>query len=349
MNKLENYLDEKKCLERVEKKTVIQYAIQNLTAFSLVKSKKIVVSFPLFKDETGGVKSTPKENKQRTIFIQRIDGDERVDLSKPAPTATFESDDEAVSFFKKHKLVKLAMEYAEFSDVQVDFEIGKEVMNNKVLQYRSNIPTEVEIMRDVFRNREYERKGLLIEKDDVVLDLGGNIGAFTCGVFDRAKKVITFEPEDVNFEILSSNIEINSADNVFAIKKAVVGNGDKVRDFYLGKVPYYYSFLVKHNRKRVPVQCININDVMKKYKPTKMKVDIEGSEFEVLINCTDFGNVKQLIFEYNFDMNKDLQSNFQNFNSLAKHLKKHGFDVSEMDNYSRSKSWAEVFLCNRNK
>ena len=70
---------------------------------------------------------------------------------------------------------------------------------------------------------------------------------------------------------------------------------------------------------------------MEKYKPTKMKVDIEGSEWEVLINCTDFGDVDQIIFEYNFDMNMDLKEDFKRFKALRKHLKKHGFDVSEIE------------------
>lgn len=60
----------------------------------------------------------------------------------------------------------------------------------------------------------------------------------------------------MNYEFLSTNIEDNGAKNVIAHKQAVVGNDDKVRDFYLGKAPYYYSFLVKPNRKRVPVECV---------------------------------------------------------------------------------------------
>lgn len=221
----------------------------------------------------------------------------------------------------------------------------------KTLKWRSNLPTEKHIVDAVFRGSEYTHRsvglgGLNLTKKDVVLDLGGNIGAFTCDIFDKVKKVIVYEPEDVNYEFLSTNIEDNGAKNVIAHKQAVVGNDDKVRDFYLGKAPYYYSFLVKHNRKRVPVECVNINDVMKKYKPTKMKVDIEGSEWEVLINCTDFGSVDQIIFEYNFDMNMDLKEDFKRFKALKKHLKKHGFDVQEMER-DMKQNWNLVFMVQR--
>lgn len=203
-----------------------------------------------------------------------------------------------------------------------------------------------------FKGSEYTHRsvglgGLNLSKKDIVLDLGGNIGAFTVDIFDKVKKVIVYEPEDVNYEFLSTNIEDNGAKNVVAHKQAVVGNDDKVRDFYLGKVPYYYSFLVKQNRKRVPVECVNINDVMREYKPTKMKVDIEGSEWEVLINCKDFGDVDQIIFEYNFDMNMDLKSGFERFNALKKHLKKHGFDIQEMER-DMKQNWNLVFIVNKN-
>lgn len=348
MELIEKYLVDKKGLEKIDKKTVVQFAIQGLVAFSISKSlKTITVSFPMFKDESNGSRSTPKENKQRKEFLESVK-EEEIDISKSTPIAKFGSEKEFINFLKRHKVVKLAKEYSKFSEINTDFDISTEVLENGlILKYRSSIPTETEIMNDVFRKNEYIHKGLFLEKNDIVLDLGSNIGAFCCRNFRDVKKIIAFEPEDVNFEFLSVNVSENKANNIEINKKAVVGNNDKTRDFYLGKVPYYYSFLVKNNRKRVPVECVNINDVMKKYKPTKLKIDIEGSEWEVLMNCKDFGNVRQLIFEYNFDMNGDLKNGFEHFDALTKHLKKNGFDVTQLQNYSRSKSWAEVFLCNR--
>lgn len=349
MGLIDNFLA-KKGLERIEKKTVIQYAIDNLVALSVTKGKgKFAISFPLFKDETVGSYSTPKENKQRIAFLQSVKDEVCVDFSKSAPVAKFEDEKIAVDFLKRHSIVELCIEYSNFAEVNSDFTISVEECEGNVLKYRSNIPTETEIMRDVFRNNEYVRKGLRLDANDVVLDIGGNIGAFSCRNFRSVKEIIAFEPEAVNHAIFAANVEDNNATNVKLINKAVVGNDDKTRDFFLGKVPYYYSFLVKNNRKRVTVECININDIMKQYKPTKMKVDIEGAEWEVLTSCKDFGRVEQLIFEYNFDMNGDLKNSFEHFEILTKHLEANGFDVSALKKYSRSKSWAEVFLCERVK
>lgn len=345
--KIDKYLKSKGLTSEV-KKTVVQYSIDDLVAFSISGNKVLKVSFPLFKDIAAiGNKTSSKGNKQRDIFLMMTDGLENVDIKPSSPTATFHGEEELISFFKKYHLVNLAIDYSKFEDVNTDYLLKRQECDGLFLNYRANIKTEVEIMDDVFRKNEYVHKGLKLSKDDIVLDLGGNIGAFSCRNFRDVKRIIAFEPEQTNCSIFLKNIRDNKAKNILLFKKAVVGNDDKQRKFYVGRVPYYYSFYVTHNRKSVIVPCVNINDVVKKFKPTKMKVDIEGSEFEVLMNCNDFGSVDQIIFEYNFDFNKDLKNNFKNFDALALHLKNNGFDVSQLVNYSRSKNWAEVFLCSK--
>lgn len=340
MNKELKDFFEKKGFEVVEKKTTTQILLQNLLAFSVREKKGGLFDISI---------NLVKEPEEREKLRSRSQGFE-VNF-KSTPTLLGVSFDEFEKFCKQSKVIAQVKRLSEFREVQSEFTLAVAEKDGKTLKWRSNLPTEKHIVDAVFRGSEYTHRsvglgGLKLTKKDVVLDLGGNIGAFTCDIFDKVKKVIVYEPEDVNYEFLSTNIEDNGAKNVIAHKQAVVGNDDKVRDFYLGKAPYYYSFLVKHNRKRVPVECVNINDVMKKYKPTKMKVDIEGSEWEVLINCTDFGSVDQIIFEYNFDMNMDLKEDFKRFKALKKHLKKHGFDVQEMER-DMKQNWNLVFMVQR--
>lgn len=340
MNKELKDFFEKKGFEVVEKKTTTQILLQNLLAFSVREKKGGLFDISI---------NLVKEPEEREKLRSRSQGFE-VNF-KSTPTLLGVSFDEFEKFCKQSKVIAQVKRLSEFREVQSEFTLAVAEKDGKTLKWRSNLPTEKHIVDAVFRGSEYTHRsvglgGLKLTKKDVVLDLGGNIGAFTCDIFDKVKKVIVYEPEDVNYEFLSTNIEDNGAKNVIAHKQAVVGNDDKVRDFYLGKAPYYYSFLVKHNRKRVPVECVNINDVMKKYNPTKMKVDIEGSEWEVLINCTDFGSVDQIIFEYNFDMNMDLKEDFKRFKALKKHLKKHGFDVQEMER-DMKQNWNLVFMVQR--
>jgi FkbM family methyltransferase len=332
-----------KGFEIEEKKTVIQILIQNLLAFSVHEKKNGVfdITINMLKDD--------EEKEKLKKQIQDLDID--IVFERSVPEIKNTDVKSFIAFTKKSKVIAQIKRLSEFREVQSEFTLSECQKDGKTLKWRSNLPTEKSIVDSVFRCSEYTRRkaglgGLKLSKDDVVLDLGGNIGAFTCDIFDKVKQVITFEPEDVNFEFLSTNCAENKCENVILYKKAVVGNDDKVRDFYLGKVPYYYSFLVKHNRKRVPVECININDVIKQYNPTKMKVDIEGSEWEVLTSCTDFGRVDQIIFEYNFDMNQDLKSGFKRFKILTEHLRKHKFDVRELER-DMKQNWNLVFLVNK--
>lgn len=341
MNKTLEKFFVSKGFEIVEKKTTTQILIENLLAFSVreKKGKLLDVSINIVKED----EEKEKLRKRSRGFNLNLD---------KTPLLNNISVDGFINFCNETKVVSQIKRLSEFREVQSDFTLDIAEKEGKTLKWRSNLPTEKHIVDAVFKGSEYTHRsvglgGLKLSKKDIVLDLGGNIGAFTVDIFDKVKKVIVYEPEDVNYEFLSTNIEDNGAKNVIAHKQAVVGNDDKVRDFYLGKVPYYYSFLVKQNRKRVSVECVNINDVMREYKPTKMKVDIEGSEWEVLINCKDFGNVDQIIFEYNFDMNMDLKSGFERFNALKKHLKKHGFDIQEMERDVKQ-NWNLVFIVNKN-
>lgn len=58
-------------------------------------------------------------------------------------------------------------------------------------------------------------------KDDVVLDVGANIGIFTLKVAKNVKRVISVKPEPQNFSILSKNIAANYLSNVTLLNLAV--------------------------------------------------------------------------------------------------------------------------------
>jgi FkbM family methyltransferase len=233
-----------------------------------------------------------------------------------------------------------------FSEVQENYIQGIAALDNKKLLYRKNLPLEFQIVKQVFLNEEYQRRGLILNPSDVVFDLGANIGCFAISIFDKVKQVIALEPEQVNYQFLQANIYSNDCTNVISFQDAVVGDNDSKRLLYCGKVPYYYTLLPRFNRKPVEVSCVNINKLISKYKPTKLKVDIEGSEFEVLYAIKNFKSIKQIIFEMNFDMNGDLKNGFVKYHSLREHLSANGFDVTEMLE-EFGKDWNHVFLVSK--
>jgi hypothetical protein len=88
---------------------------------------------------------------------------------------------------------------------------------------------------------------------------------------------------------------------VHLFNKALVGTNDVTRDFYINRLKNKgtHSFLVKRGRMKTIVKCENINDILKKYQINVIKMDVEGSEYE-LLNNMKFTNIDELVFEYHF-------------------------------------------------
>ena len=173
--------------------------------------------------------------------------------------------------------------------------------------------TDQKVIEEVIKRNSYERKKdkFFIKDAPVWLDLGGNIGTFTCKACDAGcKKVITFEPEEENFQLLKKNIEKNNfSDKVVPIQSGVVAS-DTINELelYLCKGEYNkyrHTIFKKRGRQAIKIPVQNFKKVLKKYKPNGIKIDIEGAEIEILesMKPEDWpSHVTHLVFEYTFDV-----------------------------------------------
>jgi FkbM family methyltransferase len=185
------------------------------------------------------------------------------------------------------------------------------------------------IIDEVIHKRTYSQH-LKLDKDDVVLDIGGQIGTFSIDIAGKVSKVYTYEPDKDNFEFLKKNIEENKIENIFANNKAVVGNEDKERTLFKGNKfngagnnTGGYSLIDCETESKDKVHCENINAIIKSCGITKIKMDCEGSEYEI-IKSADLSSIKELIFEYHFNL-----LGMAKYEELLEYLKKY-FVVAEM-------------------
>ena len=74
------------------------------------------------------------------------------------------------------------------------------------------------VVREVLIDECY---AFTFKKDDVVLDLGGNIGSFCVYAFDRVKQIFTFEPDVECFQRLEYHLSENNIKNVYAYNLAI--------------------------------------------------------------------------------------------------------------------------------
>ncbi len=137
--------------------------------------------------------------------------------------------------------------------------------------------------------QEYEHlesevlQGLLKEGSNVV-DIGANLGYYAVIAAKRVGpkgKVVAFEPEPVNFELLQKNIRLNNFQNITAVQAAVA---DKISTMklYVDKTNSlcHRMYAVGSGDMQVDVQVTTLDDYLHAHpmRVDVIKMDIEGFE-----------------------------------------------------------------------
>jgi FkbM family methyltransferase len=141
-------------------------------------------------------------------------------------------------------------------------------------------------------------KQLTIRPDDVVFDIGGNIGAFSAWAAPRCKQVIAFEPDAENCEIFRKNTE--RFPNVTLYEAALVGGLEQQVTFYTndsGRNKGLHSLVVTGGRTCHVVDALNMAQMLARHQPTVIKCDTEGGEYSLLLDKPLPEYVRELAIE----------------------------------------------------
>jgi FkbM family methyltransferase len=146
----------------------------------------------------------------------------------------------------------------------------------------------------VYIHRLYTPPGFEIERHDIVVDIGAYIGDFTVFAARAAKsgKVLAYEPLPANFKMLLENIKLNNLVNVTAFNYAVAGiHGERIIYYSpddLGMTNLYKPLGNKPSKLRVKyVTLKEIFDENNLERIDFLKMDCEGSEYEIFMNTPD--------------------------------------------------------------
>ena len=134
----------------------------------------------------------------------------------------------------------------------------------------------------------------LVTKDDVVLDIGANVGYFTILLAGIAYHVLGFEPSLNNYRKLEENTI--HLDNITLFNKAVSDTSKSNQDLYLCPLDNGMNRLYKskwcEGGEIEKVETIAIDDlifstprnyILFAYKVNFIKIDVEGFEYRVLM------------------------------------------------------------------
>jgi len=158
----------------------------------------------------------------------------------------------------------------------------------KVLNLNSNLGTILEVWRDNVYAATLELKG---KKGLVIVDIGANIGAFTIFALRKFNnpKIFAYEPETNNFTLLCKTLNLNNGEDfVKVFKKAVYGRVGVINLSLAGESSGKNSVEIDQGLGQFEkVECTTLASVIEDNKISfcdLLKIDCEGSEYEILFN-----------------------------------------------------------------
>ena len=140
----------------------------------------------------------------------------------------------------------------------------------------------------------------LLKSDDIVVDIGANIGYYALLCAKQVKKVYAIEPVKDTSDYLMASVLLNGYSNVEI--DACLAIGDRCGDVVINKcaksnwASINQSYGEDTTGKEL-VQIITIDKyVMHKDPPTIVRMDVEGYEYEILHGMTDTLPLLRYIF-----------------------------------------------------
>ena len=193
-----------------------------------------------------------------------------------------------------------------------DFINGYTITHDEIRLYLNN--KDNFLSRDIAFNKIWEPEITklvkeIIKKDQIVIDVGANIGYFTTlfsKLVGKTGKVYSFEPAPINFELLKRNVLVNNLQNVLMYQIAVSNVSDK-QDLYLSTWNYGDNRLFEKprderdlEREKIKVDTMRLAEIVQE-KINFIKIDVQGLEWQVIDGAKkliDHNDDIKIIFEF---------------------------------------------------
>lgn len=199
-------------------------------------------------------------------------------------------------------------------------------------------------IRENLNGKQY--KQLKLSTFDIILDIGGHIGTFAVPLAKRVQKIVTIEMDFDNYKLLEANVRFY--ESIIPLNRAVVSNDNEdtlIQYYKASKNTGAHSMYVKR-RRGAPFTAltIKIGELLSVYKPTIIKCDVEGAEYDIFNTELKLPEaVKQIIIEFHFGRKE--------FRTLANitiaNLQSQGFTPSDTSNMNDNKNWTRVIYFER--
>lgn len=172
-------------------------------------------------------------------------------------------------------------------------------------------------IKEVCFKKEYmnQKVGMIFERGESWLDLGGHIGSFTRMLnMNYGCRTTTYEPEEDNFEMLKLNTL--DCDNAKIFNSAVTLYEENEIQFYRPtKMTDTYKFTtIKNARPFKKMNNTNAKEVFSQ-KFDGCKMDIEGAEHS-FIDSGILPNCDKLVMEYHLTKDREMKNFYKRMDIL---------------------------------
>jgi FkbM family methyltransferase len=161
------------------------------------------------------------------------------------------------------------------------------------------------IVTEVCDKQVYRKPKLGFEPEmyETWLDLGGNIGAFTVWAAAIYRcNVVVVEPCLDNIRLINKNLKLNGV-HAEVIRGFAGSTGDGQTEVAFNADTAGRSGKFGKGQKE-SVDNVSVNHLIAEHRPTGLKIDIEGGEFDLLDEGLDIDNVRAIAMEYHFRFDK---------------------------------------------
>lgn len=191
------------------------------------------------------------------------------------------------------------------------------------------------LFQEIWLRGIYSPPGFEIGRDDVVIDVGANIGVFAAFAASRAPgvRVYAYEPFPGNIEWLRRNMEESGLKNVHIRAQAMAGaEGERV--LHVNPESWIVHSLVREDggdgQQDISVKCLSLDEALDAEGIARcdlLKLDCEGSEYEILQGCSPAAlrRVRRIVGEYHDG------ANLGTGEGLCRFLESHAFRIDRFE------------------
>ncbi len=204
--------------------------------------------------------------------------------------------------------------------------------DNTQLTVRVNT-SDILVIWEIWKAKIYDDARFPIHAEDVVVDIGGHIGGFAIRAAKLAThgQVFVYEASSKNYTLLEKNRQLNNADNLHIHNKAVSHQTGEMK-FYIPSENGALGSLMQETDSPVEtVQATTLTDIVQDNNLKQidyLKVDVEGAEYDILLNCPaeTLAKVLRIVMEYH-----EFEGDERSHRDLVNLLQAHGFHVAVED------------------